>query len=239
MDGLRLATSFGLAPNRLGYCGTQISKKQKILREFVYTGKKEQETRKIISGFEGAYNYYCLIARKNGIKDPLNKKVVEAYWIGNKLLEKVSGEDIKKMILKRFAVPGLLDRAEAEERIKKISSKAKPHHSFHVFILGTVTGKIDLNTTKLKDVCRVGWGKVLELENRGSKPKAIVAYKPIVKGYKFGKEKKIEIRWDKKIIPELKIGDWVAFHWREVSMVLTGENIKNLEKYTLNSLKQL
>ena len=40
-------------------------------------------------GFEGAYPYLELIASENGIADPLDARVVEAYWLGNDLLEHV------------------------------------------------------------------------------------------------------------------------------------------------------
>jgi hypothetical protein len=160
MSGLKIAASFGVTPNKLGFCGPQVSKEQKAIREYLYHSKNAAKVRKVMKQFEGAYSYYLLIAQKNKIRDPFDEKVVSAYWIGNDMLEKVGAADLKKMVLARFVRPGLLNKKEALKRIEKIPDNAKPHHSFHVFILGTVTGKIDLNTVKLKDICRVGWGKI-------------------------------------------------------------------------------
>ena len=39
--------------------------------------------RDLAAGFEGAYPYLELIAAANGIEDPLDTRVVDAYWIGN------------------------------------------------------------------------------------------------------------------------------------------------------------
>jgi hypothetical protein len=239
MDGLRVAAGFGVTPNKLGFCGPQVTMEQKALREYLYYGKNAAKARNALKKFEGAYNYYLLIAKKNKIKDPFDEKVVSAYWIGNELLEKVDAEDLKKMVLTKFTQPGLLSKKEALRRIDNIPSSAKPHHSFHVFILGTVTGKIDLNTVKLKDICRVGWGKIKKIENK--KSKITISYRTAVRDKKIrlGKHKIKELDWDKKIIPELKMGDRVAFHWNTPVRILTKEDVKNLKKYTQNTLNSL
>jgi hypothetical protein len=239
--GLKSAAAYGLIPNKLGFCGPQIRREQKILYEYLTRGENEREARKTLGRFEGACAYYDLIARKNKIKDIFDSRVVEAYWIGNKLLDSISRKDIREMIKEKFISPLLLSREEAEKRMRKISAKAKPHHSFHVLVLGSVTGRIDLSPIKLKDICRVGWGRVISLGKK-SKDKgreAIVEYKPMVKNksrVSFGKIKTKKISWDKKIIPVLKVGDWVSFHWNFAVQVLNKDNIKNLERYTQLSL---
>lgn len=239
MSGLRLAASFSIFPNRLGFCGPQIPREQKILRRFLYTGKNQKQARKILERFEGAFSYYQLIAKKNKIKDPFDERVIEAYWIGNELLEKVSTTDLSRMVLKKFARPGLLTKEEAKRRIKTIPLQAKPHHSFHVYIFGTVTGTIDLNTANLKNVCRVGWGKVVKIN--GLKSKISVECRPIVGAKKliFGKKIIKKLDWDKNIVGDLNRGEWIAFHWGSVCKLLDGRERINLKKYTLNSIKQV
>ena len=39
--------------------------------------------------FAGAWPYLEFIAGVSGIKDPLDRRVVEAYWLGNDLLERI------------------------------------------------------------------------------------------------------------------------------------------------------
>ena len=41
-----------------------------------------------------------------------------------------------------------------------------------------------------------------------------------------------EIDWDKDLLPKIKTGDWVSFHWNQVVEVLKDEDRRNLEKYT-------
>lgn len=235
LSGPRLAALYSLMPNRLGFCGSQKNSDQEKMRNFLLGDVSEKEARKILSKFEAAHAYYKLIARKNNIRDPLNKKVVEAYWLGNNLLEKVSVEDIQKMILRDFVKPNLLSRGVAIKRIADIPKKSKAHHSFHVFILGSVTGRVDFSDVKLQDICRPGWGKVVSIKNG----KASVEYAPLIrKGKKieFGRKKRKEINWDEKIVPGIFAGDWVSFHWNFLSQKLEKKDVKNLEKYTKQNL---
>lgn len=106
-------------------------------------------------------------------------------------------------------------------------------HIYHVLIVGSVTGRIKLKG-KLKDLCRVSWGKVVELKAKKLK----VIYQPLVK-IRLGKLIKKEIDWNKDLVPDVKIGDWVSFHWNQAVEVLSKEDIKNLEKYTKLTLKNL
>ena len=46
----------------------------------------EVERRPLHAGFAAAWPYLELIAGAHGIDDPLDERVVEAYWVGNELL---------------------------------------------------------------------------------------------------------------------------------------------------------
>ncbi len=111
----------------------------------------------------------------------------------------------------------------------------KLHHSFHILMVGSVTGRIVLEG-KLLDLCRVGWGKVIELKAKSQKLK--VEYQPLVgkKKLKLGRLIRKEIDWNKNLISNIRIGDWISFHWNQTIEVLNKKDIKNLEKYTKNSL---
>ncbi|MBU2265250.1 hypothetical protein KJ784_03650, partial [Patescibacteria group bacterium] len=156
MSGPKLAALYGLIPNQLGFCGPR----QEKLKNFIAGKLTTAQIIPILKQFEAAYPYYQLIARANHAK-PLDKKVVEAYWLGNELLEKIVTGDLRELITGRFCQPGLLSEREARTRAKLIPADSKPHHSFHVLVLGSITGSVDFTgNTKLKDICRVGWGKV-------------------------------------------------------------------------------
>lgn len=241
-SGLKLAALYGLMPNRLGYCGSQKSQEQEMLHHFLEGRITSNKIKPVLEKFEAAYAYYRLIAAKNKIKDPFDERVVGAYWIGNELLEKISGDDLKKMIIKDFTRPGLLTNADAKKRLANIPKNSKPHHSFHVFILGTITGRVDLSDIKLKDICRVSWGKIIKIRKRSKRLKIIVKYQPIIlKGKKvtLGRFVKKEINWDGKIVENIKIGDWVSFHWGMLAQVIDRKEIFNLKKYTQNTIKEL
>ena len=211
MSGLKLAALYSIKPYQLGFCGSQEEKNKGILLKYLRgppageAGSKvsEKKMREILESFEGAYPYYKLIAKSNNIKDPLDERAVRAYWVGNRLLDKVKG--------------------------------SKPHHSFHVLIVGSVTNRIVLKG-KLLDLCRICWGKV-----KKTRDKLLVEYQPLVgrKKLTLGKSIEKEIDWDKELVPDIKIGNWVSFHWNQVVEVLKDEDRRNLEKYTnltLNSL---
>lgn len=238
MSGVKLAVLYGLMPHQLGLCGSELDLTQKILRKYLNGQTDEMKARAALKNFRGAYPYYKLIARVNKIEDVLDKRVVEAYWLGNELLEEITITDLRRMIIKDFSGAGLLSNSAAEKKAAAIPRDSKAHHAFHVLRIGSVTGSIDFTgQTKLKDSCRIGWGKVANgkrLMASGKNQKIKVIYQPLVgkNEIKLGRPVAKKIIWDKKIIPNLKKGDWVSFHWGMAVQILTPNNVKKLEKYT-------
>lgn len=160
MSGLKIAVLYGLRPHLLGLCGPKEAARQQILKNFLRGKISHRQILPVMKQFKGAYPYYELIARKNKIKTgSFSKKVVEAYWIGNELLEKITADDLRKMVADNFSGPGLLSKEIAAKKAAAIPDGTKPHHSFHVLIIGSVTGSVDFRNTKLKDICRIGWEK--------------------------------------------------------------------------------
>ena len=231
MSGARLAILYGYVPCQLGLCGPEDSKKRKVISRYLKGEKKlESEIRKILKEFKGAYPYYQLIARSNKIKNPLYVKVVEAYWIGNELLDKVKTADFKKMILNSFVPLGKISRKKADD----LSKNSLAYHNFHVLFLGSVTGRAKLEG-KLLDVCRVSWGRVKNI----SRETLTVEYKPIVirrKPTLAGSVSK-KIKWNKNILPKVKTGDWVSIHWNTAIQILGAKEITDIEKYTNRILR--
>jgi hydrogenase maturation factor len=62
----------------------------------------------------------------------------------------------------------------------------------------------------------------------------IVEYQPLLKERKWflGKPIKRRIFWFKSILPKLKVGDFVSFHWDLVLEKLSETDLRNLKKYT-------
>lgn len=95
MNGLLLAAIFSWGCERANELGfTQ------LLKEYADSkGKSLPETkvRKILEKLY-PYFYYQVIAQSNGISDPFDQRVVKAHWIGNKLLENIKPQVVKKVL---------------------------------------------------------------------------------------------------------------------------------------------
>lgn len=241
MSGPKLAAIYGLIPNKLGFCGP----KQTLLKKFLAGDLTIPEILPTLEKFEAAYRYYCLIAEKNKISSPFNKRVVEAYWLGNELLDKVSVSDLRRLITEKFSAPGLLSKEAAARKAAAIPEDSRPHHSFHVLVLGAVTGSVNFaGNTRLKDTCRIGWGRIVKIKDshKITEPGRItVSYSPLTgkKVLGFGPPAKKDLVWDKILLPSAEIGDWISFHWNYAIQKLNEENIINLHKYTSNTLNSL
>jgi hypothetical protein len=227
MNGLKLAALCGFYPHRLGLCGPKNSSAKKNLSDFL-SGKKvsAKKIRKILTAFKGAFSYYKLIAKSNGIEDPFDERAVKAYWFGNRLLENVSIGSLKEMLLRDFSKP-----------IKKIPSALKPHHSFHVLAAGSLSGRMPFKVKPL-DLCLIRWGKIISYKiNKTEKEEsaAIVEYRPLQKThnkYLLGKAVRKAVFWDRNFIPKIRAGNWVALHWEHIVQNLTKKDLALLKKYT-------
>lgn len=230
MSGIRIAALYGIYPFELGLCGPRGKETKQILSQYLSRNDvSEQKVKSILREFKGAYPYYQLIARSNGINDSFDEKVVRAYWIGNELLENVSIDSLKKVIV-NFSDLKFLSQAFLQEKVKRIPIAVKPYHSFHVYFIGSVTGIIKLEGKSL-DVCRVSWGEVIKKEN----DKIIIKYQPIKKienQYVLADFVKKNILWKKDFLPKVAIGDYVSCHWNHVVEVINQEDVRNLKKYT-------
>lgn len=233
--GLKTAARYSYRPFSLGFCGPQESLAKKVITDYLLGEKNlESKVRKIFSRFIGAYPYYHLIARQNKIKDTFDPRVVEAYWVGNRLLEKVKKRDMALMILGAFVFFGWLPLPKARKIIEDLPAGVWPHHSFHVLFLGSVTDTVEIRG-KAIDLCRIAWGQVKGV----SGDKLTVVYKPLVIKPKprLGAMVKKEISYEPNFGVKIKAGDWVSFHWDFVCDKLDKNQVKNLEKYTLHNLK--
>ncbi len=159
-DGLLLFARYAYAPNRLGYCG---SDDHPALFGYLTEGRADQGLAQLAQRFEGAYPYLLLIARANRLDDPFDRRVVEAYWIGNALLERVGPVSFFDSLKERFQ-----PRMKAQDfswMTSILPSGAKPHHNFHVFDVyrraGLLRDQRAAVALERMDQCRISWGRVL------------------------------------------------------------------------------
>ena len=98
-SGPVLFARYAYPPNVLGYCGPD---RADDLLDRVAHQADDPDLRRLAQGFEGAWPYLELIAHAAGIADPLDPLVVEAYWIGNHLLDHVDARLLHASMEERF-----------------------------------------------------------------------------------------------------------------------------------------
>jgi uncharacterized protein DUF6390 len=150
--GPLLFARYAYPPNSLGLCGADV---QRTLLEYGAARESDGGLAELARTFEGAWPYLELIAGANGIADPLDRRVVEAYWVGNELLDRVDPHTLVNHVDDRFR--GRLGRAR-ENVYDAARAGAVPHHCFHVFAvypwLGLLRSGIVDEPLRILDQCR-------------------------------------------------------------------------------------
>lgn len=210
---------YAYPPNKLRYCGP--SNDRAIFDYFTHE-KVDQGLIELLSKFNGAYPNLTYIARANNIKNPFSKKVVEAYWIGNELLNNVSISSYYQYLRDQYSGQWdkhALNMVFGESR----GYGAKPHHSFHVLSLFAKKKK----NRKIMDhinSCLIHPGEVTRVKEDVLK----VRYKPVV----FRKKMMIGDYQTKDIkinsINKYFLGDDVSFHWDWVCDKITDTQKRNI-----------
>jgi hypothetical protein len=149
---------YAYAPNALGYCGPD---EAPALLELGAKGEAGPELERLARGFEGAWPYLTLIAHANGIADPLDQRVVEAYWVGNPLLRRVGPTALGRFMEERFK-PRVGRRFGALAELP--AGPGVPHHNLHVLVIYPWVGLLrhgrPAEPLRVLDRCRVRWGTV-------------------------------------------------------------------------------
>ncbi|MEK6917150.1 MAG: DUF6390 family protein [Nanoarchaeota archaeon] len=233
MDSIELVARYSFITNKLRYCGPEESY-LKFLEYIKNPNEKlANEIKSYIKRFEGLYPYLQLIAKKHGL-DEFDYKVMEAYWLGNELLDKFTETDLKEIIftLTKRGLP----KSYAEKLTKNIPSGMLPHHSFNVIYVGVgkVTGSVKFNLENINN-CLIRPGKVVKSKEKT----AIIQHRP----YRYDKGKlelgnPIEEEFDNQF-NSLKKGDTVSIHWKFIVDKLTEEQYSNLLKYNFKNIQAL
>ncbi len=163
LPGPLLFARFAFPPNRLGLCGPEsgltLPERVRIGR----TDRPDHELTRIAQGFEGAYPYLQLIAAENDLADPLDSRVVAAYWLGNGLLKGVGPRARHDDLRERFR-PRTNPR-EWRWLEDKAGGASLVHHSFHVLEvlprIGLIRGGLPPDLVGVLERCLVRPGRVV------------------------------------------------------------------------------
>ena len=219
---------YAYPPNELGYCGPDDA--SVLLRRD--SADAEQDIARHARQFEGAWPYLEIIAAAAGIADPLDERVVEAYWIGNDLLDNVDPESLVAQLQERFVgqtgaswVPG------------------QPHHSFHVFAVYPWVGLLrggtgnDVALSVLQQ-CRIRWGEVVAV--RGERVEVLSQPLVLVDGVlALGAAREESAAWSvqgRSLLSSVSVGNNVALHWDWVCDVLSAEQLAALVQHSADQL---
>ena len=232
MNGPLRFARYAYPPNELGYCGPDAAGQ---LLEQVAAGAADGDLRRLLRGFEGAWPYLELIAAANRIGDPLDDRVVEAYWVGNALLDRVGPRLLGDSLEDRFRPRAGRSFAAL---VAPVPAGAVPHHSFHVFgvypWLGLLReGRLD-EPLRVLDRCRIRWGQVRSVDGGA----AVVRSRPLVwDGHRLALG---DARDETAMVGlhhrGLRPGAWCSLHWEWVCEELDAPLLARLRHYTLGQL---
>lgn len=223
---------YAFPPNQLGYCGPDDNG---ALFHYVAERSPDQGLIELERRFEGAYPYLCLIAQSNGITDPFDERVVDAYWIGNTLLDGVKATALGESMQRRFG--SRMAGSDFKWLMTKIGA-ARPHHNFHVFDVYVRTGLMRDDTAPMvigtMDNCRISWGTVSSAEGA-----ELVVERPELV-YENGKLALTEPRATRVarqrngqgFVDHVKRGDVVSIHWSWACDTLTSGALARLRAAT-------
>lgn len=227
---------YAYPPNELGYCGPDASRQ---LLEQVCAGAADEDLRRLARGFEGAWPYLELIAHANGIADPLDARVVEAYWLGNSLLAAVTPGDLGRSLEERSRgrAPRTWDRLVAP-----VVRGAAAQHGFHVLAVYPWLGLLREGRLgeplRVLDRCRVRWGQVVAV----SGGEAVVRSRPLVwdgRRLSLGPAREETVTTGTSGLSpagRLAEGDWCSLHWDWVCERLDRRRLAALRACTLRQL---
>ncbi|MGI8701424.1 MAG: DUF6390 family protein [Nocardioidaceae bacterium] len=234
-SGADLFARYAYPPNELGYCGPADP------GGLLVSGspEAEREIARRARAFEGAWVYLEMIAQANGITDPLDPRVVEAYWLGNDLLTSVESGWFLARLRARFRGQS---GGQWTGGIPDIDAGVVPHHAFHVFGIYPWVGLLGRQgdvARSVLDSCRIRTAVVTAVEG----PRATVdAARLEWDGSRLGvgsTTEPLSVRWShegKSLLYGVEVGDLVAVHWDWVCDILSADQAAAAEHYERRQL---
>lgn len=234
--GPTLFARYAYPPNERGSCGPP---QHRALFEYGAAGVVDPGVEQLARRFAGAWPYLEFIAGVSGISDPLDHRVVEAYWLGNGLLDRIDMTVFGNALMDRFrrqAGRAWSHLAEA------IPAGSVPHHSFHVFNVYPWVGLLGQGRGEPLEIlqrCRIRWGQVVTVCG----DEVVVRSRPL--RYDAGRlqlgppelETATGALDGVGLTSGLTPGEWVGMHWGWVCDRLTVRQLTNLSRFTLRQLE--
>lgn len=239
--GAWLFARYAYAPNKLGYCGPSDSA---AVLGYGATGSATSaaagDVRALAKAFHGAWPYLVILARLAGIDDPLDSRVVEAYWLGGGVGSTVDAREFGTELL---ATIGPQAGHYWKHLTPEILAEAAPNHCFHVFgvypwsrLLGPTGFEQPLNVI---DNCRIRWGTVLAVDDGELEVECRrLTWSGTELGLSEPRTERVTLSADGlSFLNGVEPGEQVALHWDWATDWLTGEQVEVLHQTTLAQIE--
>lgn len=238
VPGPVLFARYAFPPNSHGYCGPD---DHGTFFEYAVRRADDQGLRAMSRQFSGAWPYLELIAGATGVEDPLDRRVVEAYWVGSPRLDLVGRRAVGDSVEERFRRPAGAGFSALSE---SVLAGGVPHHSFAVFCIYPWTGLLGDGSKadyalQVLDRCRIRWGRVRAVEG----DQVVVESRSLTwDGHTLGlgppaDETVVRSVDGVGMVDPLAVGDRVSLHWEWVCDRLTDRQVGYLQSYTLRHLR--
>ena len=229
---LKLASLFSYSPNHKGYCGRSSAGHVffRCIRDGICDDVSQELTHFIV-----LYPYLKTISTAFRLS-AFDYKVIEAYWMGNELLENVPMSAYKTLLneFKKQGVPSWL----TDSLQKKQPKKFIPNHLFQVLHVGVgqASGSVPFDLQSINS-CMIRWGEVRA--NLNGRIEIILTKLTKIKDrYKLTSVKE-QMSTEACPFFSPKVGDTVAIHWGHVVKRLTKQEAKNLMYWTKQTLTSM
>jgi hypothetical protein len=233
LPGPLLFVRYAFPPNYHGACGPPDSQG---LFEYGVHSVVDDGLRDLARQFAGAWPYLELIAASTGIADPLDRRVVSAYWVGNRLLDRVGVRSLGESMEQRFRMHTGRQFGHLAEAVV---AGGVPHHSYHVFCIYPWVGLLGddrrhAHALAVLERCRIRWGQVREVRP----DQLCVESRPLT--FDGGRLRLGEPRPEVVertlggvgMVADFAVGDWVSMHWEWVCDRLDARGLAALRHYT-------
>ena len=234
-DGPTRFARFALPPNELGYCGPDDGV---ALFEYGASGVVDAGLRALAAAFEGAWPYLELIAGAHGIPDPLDGRVIDAYWLGGPLLDGLPVSMIGRSLDDRF-------RLRAGARWRAMAASVDPStrlsHAFHVLSVYPWVGLLRSGSVEhplhVLDRCRIRWGRVVEVRaDEVTVQTTLLTWDGSRLALGEPELEQARRGHDGVALVDVQVGDDVALHWDWVCERLDRRRLASLRRDTSHQL---
>lgn len=200
---------YAYAPNRLGYCGPADARA-------LHNGSSA-DIRALARQFSGAWPYLRAMSRLTGITDPLDRRLVESYWLGGGIGADLDADAFTTELL---AIIGPMAGHYWSYLNADLAEEAAANHGFHVFGVYPWTRLLgrgaDEHPIRILDSCRITWGTVVARDGGAASVRCrrLVLDGPLLR-LSAPALQRAEVD-DQHLATEVTVGDQVAVHWGRV-----------------------